>query len=167
MASPAPPACRQDGHHEPDRVIAIAWNGCSTLAGSAVRHRRNAHCIVCPAEGFPARGTPCEPRPGPAKGATAARPSLSSRVSATADETSHLILLYAAVPLLIRPNAPPAGLGKGFQRGPSRSQSHRSPGVSSRFPSSMDCATTAALRCEAGAPPQSRTGASAGKTTMP
>ena len=42
MASPAPPACRQDGHHEPDRVIAIAWNGCSTLAGSAVRHRRNA-----------------------------------------------------------------------------------------------------------------------------
>lgn len=48
MASPAPPASRQDGLHEPDRVVTIARNGCAASIGSGVRHHRNAHApLLC------------------------------------------------------------------------------------------------------------------------
>jgi hypothetical protein len=45
MASPAPPASRQDGRHEPDRVVTIARNGCAASTGSAVRHHRNTQAF--------------------------------------------------------------------------------------------------------------------------
>ena len=41
MASPAPPASRQDGRHEPDPAVTIARNGCAASTGSGVRHHRN------------------------------------------------------------------------------------------------------------------------------